>query len=91
MIDKLVREPRGLFVISESGTSWCAETLTALLSETRCARTGLCRPEEMAESSAPITSYYDSLTDEEIAEDRAWGDFALMQFRTAESIRWSNR
>jgi hypothetical protein len=42
--------------------------------------------EEMAESSTPITSYYDSLTGEQIAEDRAWGDFALMQFQTAESI-----
>ena len=30
--------------------------------------------------SASVTRYYDSLTDEEIAEDRAWGEFAATQF-----------
>jgi hypothetical protein len=29
--------------------------------------------------SASITRYYDSLTDEEMAEDRVWGDFATTQ------------
>jgi len=30
--------------------------------------------------SAAVTRYYDSLTDEEIAEDREWGEFAALQF-----------
>jgi len=30
--------------------------------------------------SASIKHYYDSLTDEQIAEDRAWGEFAAGQF-----------
>jgi hypothetical protein len=30
--------------------------------------------------SASVTRYYDSLTAEEMAEDRAWGDFAATQF-----------
>jgi hypothetical protein len=36
--------------------------------------------EEMTRIAASITRYYDSLTDEEIAEDRAWGLFAETQF-----------
>jgi len=35
---------------------------------------------EMERISAAVTRYYDSLTSEEIAEDRAWGDFAATQF-----------
>jgi hypothetical protein len=35
---------------------------------------------EMKRISASITSYYDSLTDEEVAEDRAWGKFSETQF-----------
>jgi len=35
---------------------------------------------EMERISASVTRYYDSLTAEEIAEDRAWGDFAATQF-----------
>jgi hypothetical protein len=35
---------------------------------------------EMARISASFTQYYDSLTAEDIAEDRAWGDFAATQF-----------
>jgi len=35
---------------------------------------------EMERISASVTRYYDSLTPEEIAEDRAWGDFAATQF-----------
>jgi hypothetical protein len=30
--------------------------------------------------SASVTRYYDSLTPEEAAEDRAWGEFAATQF-----------
>jgi len=35
---------------------------------------------EMERISASVTRYYDSLSTEEIAEDRAWGDFAATQF-----------
>jgi NAD dependent epimerase/dehydratase family enzyme len=35
---------------------------------------------EMERISASATRYYDSLTSEEIAEDRAWGEFAATQF-----------
>jgi hypothetical protein len=35
---------------------------------------------EMERISAAFTRYYDSLTPEEIAEDRAWGEFATSQF-----------
>ena len=33
----------------------------------------------LEEISAAVTRYYDSLADEEIAEDRAWGEFAATQ------------
>jgi hypothetical protein len=36
----------------------------------------------LEEISAALTGYYDSLTDEEIAEDRAWGEFAASRFPT---------
>ena len=35
---------------------------------------------EMERISASVTAYYDSLTDEQVAEDRAWGQFAETQF-----------
>lgn len=35
---------------------------------------------EMERIAASVTHYYDSLSDEERAEDRAWGEFALSQF-----------
>jgi len=35
---------------------------------------------EMERVSAAFSHYYDSLTPREIAEDRAWGDFAATQF-----------
>jgi hypothetical protein len=35
---------------------------------------------EMERVSASVTRYYDSLSAEEISEDRAWGDFAASQF-----------
>lgn len=35
---------------------------------------------EMERISAAFTRYYDSLTPAEIAEDRAWGEFAATQF-----------
>jgi len=38
----------------------------------------------MERISASVTRYYDSLSPEEIAEDRAWGDFAATQFPTEE-------
>ena len=37
---------------------------------------------ELERISASVTRYYDSLTPEETAEDRAWGDFAETQFPT---------
>jgi hypothetical protein len=39
----------------------------------------------LEEISASIKRYYDTLTDEERAEDLAWGEFAAMQFRESES------
>jgi hypothetical protein len=41
---------------------------------------------KLEEISAAVTRYYDSLTDEEIAEDRAWGEFAASQFPTGEHL-----
>jgi hypothetical protein len=38
------------------------------------------KEKELEEISIAVTRYYDSLTDEEIAEDRAWGEFAASQF-----------
>jgi hypothetical protein len=35
---------------------------------------------ELERISAAVARYYDSLTDEEIAEDLAWGEFASLQF-----------
>jgi len=34
----------------------------------------------LEEISASVTHYYGSLTDEEVEEDRAWGEFAGSQF-----------
>jgi hypothetical protein len=34
---------------------------------------------ELEEISAAVTRYYDSLTEEEIADDREWGEFAVLQ------------
>jgi hypothetical protein len=39
---------------------------------------------ELEEISAAVTRYYDSLTAEEIAEGRAWGEFAASQFPAEE-------
>jgi predicted CopG family antitoxin len=39
---------------------------------------------EMERASASVSAYYDSLNDEQIAEDRAWGQFAEGQFPTEE-------
>lgn len=36
--------------------------------------------EDLKRISASVTRYYDSLTPEEFAEDRAWGEFAATQF-----------
>jgi hypothetical protein len=40
--------------------------------------------EEMDRISASITGYYDSLTDDQAAQDRAWGQFSESQFPTEE-------
>jgi len=42
------------------------------------------REKELEEISAAVTRYYESLTDEEIAEDRAWGEFAASQLPAEE-------
>jgi hypothetical protein len=43
----------------------------------------------LEEISASVTRYYDSLTDEEAAEDRAWGEFAAAQLAGEEcSDEW---
>jgi hypothetical protein len=34
----------------------------------------------LEELSVSVTRYYDSLTDEKIADDRAWGDLAAKQW-----------
>jgi hypothetical protein len=39
----------------------------------------------LEEISASMARYYDSLTDEEIAEDRDWGDFAAAQLTKEEA------
>ena len=39
---------------------------------------------EMDRISAAVTRYYDSLTDEEREENRAWGEFAESQFPAEE-------
>jgi hypothetical protein len=44
------------------------------------------KEEELEKISAAVTRYYDSLTDEEIAEDRAWGDFVASQFPADERV-----
>jgi hypothetical protein len=38
------------------------------------------REKTLEEVSASAIRYYDCLTDEEIAEDRAWADFAARQW-----------
>ncbi len=43
------------------------------------------REKQLEEVSASITRYYDSLTDEEAEENRAWGEFATGQFAEKES------
>lgn len=40
--------------------------------------------EEMDRISASIAGYYDSLTDDQAAGDRAWGQFSESQFPTEE-------
>jgi hypothetical protein len=45
----------------------------------------------LEEISASIKRYYDSLTDEEVAENRAWGEFAIAQFAGKEcSGEWQS-
>jgi predicted CopG family antitoxin len=40
--------------------------------------------EQVQRAAASVSSYYDSLTDEQAAEERAWGAFAESQFPTDE-------
>jgi hypothetical protein len=40
----------------------------------------------LEEISAAVTRYYDSLTDEESAEQREWGEFAQSQFPEEASV-----
>jgi hypothetical protein len=43
----------------------------------------------LEEISASVVRYYDSLTDDEAADDRAWGEFAATQFAVEEfSDEW---
>jgi hypothetical protein len=45
----------------------------------------------LEEISASIRRYYDSLTDEEVAENLAWGEFAAAQFaREDGSDEWQS-
>jgi hypothetical protein len=44
------------------------------------------KPEQLGAVSASVTRYYDSLTDEEAAEERAWGEFAATQFSDDEDV-----
>jgi hypothetical protein len=47
---------------------------------------------KLDEISASIKRCYDSLTDEEVAEDRAWGEFALAQFAREDcSDEWQGK
>jgi len=41
--------------------------------------------------SASIKRYYDSLTDEEVAKDHAWGMFVLSQFSHVERVKGKSR
>jgi len=52
-----------------------SEALDALIQEQK-------RQAEKARIGAAITAYYDSLSDEEREENRAWGEFAESQFPT---------
>ena len=42
------------------------------------------RDQQLAAIEAKITSYYDNLSDEEMEEDRAWGEFAGSQLVLSE-------
>jgi hypothetical protein len=39
-----------------------------------------CRERELARTEAAIAAYYDGLTDEQVAENEAWGSIAESQF-----------
>jgi hypothetical protein len=44
------------------------------------------------EISAAIARYYDSMTDEEVADDRAWGEFAGAQLAVEQgSDEWQDQ
>ena len=53
------------------------KSLSAVLENIVCLHQ---QEKEMERVSVAFTRYYDSLTPAEIAEDRAWGEFAATQF-----------
>jgi len=55
------------------------KSISSVLEELICQRR---EAEEMKRISASVTRYYDSLTAQEVADDRAWGEFAETQFPT---------
>jgi hypothetical protein len=57
----------------ERRTDSASSALEELLKEAR-------RQKEMAKVAASISSYYDSLSDEEVKEQKLWGQFAETQF-----------
>lgn len=54
-----------------------SKSVSSILEEIICEQQ---QAKEMERVSASVTRYYDSLNAEEIAQDRAWGDFAATQF-----------
>ncbi len=57
----------------ERHLSSASAALEELLKERRQQR-------EMADFAASVTRYYDSLSEEEIEQDRCWGEFAARNF-----------
>jgi hypothetical protein len=58
-----------------------SRSISAVLEEIICQQQ---QEKEVQRIAASATRYYDSLTASEIAEDRAWGDFAATQFPSEE-------
>jgi len=58
-----------------------AESISAILEEILQA---VRRDENRAATDRAISEYYRSLSDEEVAEQREWGEFALREFLSSE-------
>lgn len=58
-----------------------AQSISAVLEEILQATR---REEEKANVARSTVEYYDSLSDEEVAEDERWGEFALRHFPKGE-------